>query len=85
MLHSVAIVCKSCKSKWKLDLPLTENHIESLATICSCGNIIVGNYKSKLLSIDTSFLKTNYLSNGGFDFLDFSIEEVEKLTKLPLE
>ncbi len=85
MLHSIAIICKSCKSKWKLDLPLTENQIEYLAAICSCGNIIVGNYKSKQLNISSTFLKSNYLSNGGFDFLDFSKDELKKLTNLPLE
>lgn len=85
MIHFVAIKCKACNSKWRLALPLTDNIIESLAAICSCGNIIVGNYKSNLLKKNPDFSKMFYLSNGGFDFLDYSKEELEKLTKLPLE
>ena len=85
MIHFVAIKCKVCKSKWRLALLLTDNQIESLAAICSCGNIIVGNYKSILLKMNPEFSKMLYLSNGGFDFLDFSKEELEKLPNLPLE
>jgi hypothetical protein len=85
MIQFVAIKCKTCNSKWRLALPLNDNQIESLAAICTCGNIIVGNYKSRILKIKSEFSKMNYLSNGGFDFLDYSEEELEKLANLPLE
>ena len=85
MIHLVAIICKACKTKWRLDLPLTNNTVESLAAICTCGNIIVGNYKSAMLKKNSEFSKMNYLSNGGFDFLNYSREELEMLPKLLLE
>ncbi len=88
--HIIAILCKSCDSNWRLSIPISGNNIESFATICPCGAIIVGNYNYSLdidSNIDSKFISKNqkYLTNGQFEVLNLSDAKINQLPILELE
>lgn len=90
--HSIAILCKSCDNKWSLHIPLSGNRIEAFAAICDCSALIVGNYnyhQHQLLTPqkdDSKRLqKEIYLTNGHFEILDLSQEEIASLPSLSIE
>lgn len=95
--HEVAIQCRGCQKLWRLQIPLTGNKVEVIASICECSAIIVGNYNAKLIEEEKKGRKTlnpentvismddKYLSNGHFDFLEMSPDELKKLPVLALE
>lgn len=92
--HEVAIQCRDCLKLWRIQIPLTGNTVEVIASICECGAIIVGNYNAKLIEEEREGIKIlnpeialdeKYLTNGNFDFLELSPEELEKLPVLALE
>tara|TARA_A100001234_G_scaffold107144_1_gene94124 strand:+ start:645 stop:932 length:288 start_codon:yes stop_codon:yes gene_type:complete len=92
--HTIGIKCRQCDTKWKLHIPLSGNNVDVFATICPCSAIIVGNYNSVLIKEDLEGIKiTNqaisndqkYLTNGHFDILDISPENINRLPELSLE
>lgn len=93
--HIFGIQCKQCDRKWRLELPLMGNAVEVFATICDCSAIIVGNYNhskqldltSDQVSVNNSLFNRNekYLSNGNFDVLVITHDELKKLPNLDLE
>lgn len=94
-IHVIGIICKNCKTKWQLQIPLTGNNVEVFAGICECGVLIVGNYNAKLNLGKRGKSKTKvemkgvldekYLSNGSFQFLDLPENELKLLPILGLE
>lgn len=92
--HKVGIECRKCGKQWKIRIPLTGNAVEVIATMCECGAIIVGNYNSKLIEKeknqtsvtgDSISKDEKYLTNGHFDFLELSEEDLKRLPELALE
>jgi len=90
--HSIAILCKSCKNKWSLRIPLSGNQIEAFATICDCSALIVGNYNyyqhqhiKTNYKVAKELWKKIYLTNGHFEILDLSIDEIQSLPSLLIE
>ncbi len=90
--HSIAILCKSCNNKWSLRIHLSGNRIEAFAAICDCSALIVGNYnyhQHQLINSqkdDSEALhKKIYLTNGHFEILNLSDEEISSLPSLLIE
>ncbi|MHA2089636.1 MAG: hypothetical protein ACW98K_02155 [Candidatus Kariarchaeaceae archaeon] len=91
--HSIAIRCKSCRSEWEMDIAISGNVVEAFAAVCSCSNLIVGNYNyaehkkilAQSIQLSEQQLKRIYLTNGHFTILDYSREEKKKLAKLEAE
>lgn len=93
-IHTVGIKCRSCDTRWKIQITLTKNQIESFATICECGAIIVGNYNKSIGNLEDGKIEVKnkniahnkrYLSNGQFDFLQLDNEQLDNLPLLDLE
>lgn len=90
--HNLAILCKSCKNKWSLRIPISGNQIEAFATICDCGALIVGNYNfilhQQIIAQNNNFEeyhKSIYLTNGHYEILDLSENEIITLPSLSVE
>ncbi len=90
--HHIAIKCKSCQTLWSLNIALSGNHVEPFATICDCGALIIGNFNFlEFQSIQNS--KSNevysknkiYLTNGHFEILQMTENEILNLPNLELE
>ncbi|MHA2028619.1 MAG: hypothetical protein ACW99A_01085 [Candidatus Kariarchaeaceae archaeon] len=90
--HQLAILCKSCKSQWSISIPITKNHVEVFAAVCDCGALIVGNYNYELhqsikssLDVSEYLQKKIYLTNGHYEILELTHEEIQTLPSLALE
>lgn len=91
--HNLAILCKSCNTRWKLSILLTGNRVEAFATLCECGAVIVGNYNRsadnptdlEITATSDEINKKKYLTNGNFEVLDLSRDYMETLPTLALE
>ncbi|MCE7733361.1 MAG: hypothetical protein GPJ54_00690 [Candidatus Heimdallarchaeota archaeon] len=89
--HGIAILCKSCNNKWSLQIPLSGNRIEAFAAVCDCSALIVGNYNyydHQIMTQNNDFKgsqKKIYLTNGHFEILDLSKEEIISLPSLSME
>ena len=90
--HVIAILCKSCNNKWSLQIPLSGNRIEAFAAVCDCSALIVGNYNyhdHQIVKTQDGDLKDYqkkiYLTNGHFEILDLSKEEINDLPSLLIE
>jgi hypothetical protein len=76
-----------------MDIVHSGNVVEAFAAVCSCSNLIVGNYNhrehKKILAQSSQLtelqLKRIYLTNGHFKILDYTNEEKQKLAKLEAE
>jgi len=93
-MHQIGISCRKCGSQWRISVPLTGNQVEAFATICPCSAIIVGNYNAKIIEDEITGIKIRnpaisldekYLTNGQFDVLQLSEEELKQLPELALE
>lgn len=92
--HTIGIECRSCGEQWRLNIPLTGNKVEVFATMCPCSAIIVGNYNAVLIKEERSGTVVRneaiskdekYLSNGHFDVLEATGEQLQNLPELSLE
>ncbi len=76
-----------------MDITHSGNVVEAFAAVCSCSNLIVGNYNhiehkkilAQSIQLSEQLLKRIYLTNGHFIILDYTDEEKQKLAKLEAE
>ena len=47
---TIGIKCKSCTKQWRIKIEISGNKIDAFASICECGEIIVGNRRNDIIS-----------------------------------
>ena len=56
VLISIGAKCKNCGREWELKGEFASQNLVAFATLCDCGEVFAGNYKSK----------SRILTNGAF-------------------
>ncbi|MDH5402875.1 MAG: hypothetical protein OEZ01_09060 [Candidatus Heimdallarchaeota archaeon] len=85
-MSTVGIQCKKCKELWRVELKSEGGHISVFAAICTCSAILVGNYDTSIDEIkNNDTMRKKYLSNGSFEYLLLSEDELQMLPFLDIE
>lgn len=87
MLAIIGIECKSCSKQWRIEIPISSNEVESFATVCECGSLIVGNRKNKVRNDLSTEIKLQemYLTNGSYIIITTDENVAKELALLELE
>ncbi len=87
MKDIIGIECNSCATQWRIEIEIGKNEIETFATLCECGAIIVGNRRNKVDDeiAESMSIKERYLTNGSYSIISIDHEIVNKLPLLELE
>ncbi|MCY3411493.1 MAG: hypothetical protein INQ03_07680 [Candidatus Heimdallarchaeota archaeon] len=80
---SIGIECLSCTKQWRLDITTSNNKVDAFATLCECGEIIVGNINNHV--DENGSIQERFLTNASYQIISIDMEKIRKLPVLELE
>lgn len=86
--ETIGIECKSCNKQWRIKIELRGNKFDAFASICECGELIVGNRRKDIVSDnldDEILIKERYLTNGAFVIITINENDAQNLPILDLD